>query len=101
MVKVLIPKQIRLTKKGSIISIVAWSVPKSEDYPEGINYAFALIHKNKRVLGYDNNTNEGHHKHYLKDGKEVKEKIGFKDLEAIYQRFIKEVEEFEGGKNGS
>lgn len=69
MVKPLIPKQTRLTKKGDIISVVAWEVPKSKDYPEGINYAFALIHKNKRVLGYD----------YKRFMKEIKEFVGDKD----------------------
>ena len=92
MAKPLIPKQTRLTKKGNIISIVAWEVPKSKDYPEGINYAFALIHKNKRVLGYDNNTSEGHHRHY----KSKKEPIEFKSLENIYNQFVKEIMKFEG-----
>jgi len=101
MADVIIPKQTRLTKKGNIVSIVAWSVPKSKDYPEGINYSFALVHKNKRVLGYDNNTNEGHHRHCIKDGREAKEKIEFKTLESIFQRFAKDVGEFEGGKDES
>lgn len=99
MVKPLIPKQTRLTKDGSIISIVAWEVPKSKDYPEGINYAFALIHKNKRILGYDNNTNEGHHRHYLEDDKEVKEPVKFKSLEDVYKRFMKEVSKGDKDEN--
>lgn len=90
------PRQTKLTKRGNIISIVAWGVPKSKDYPEGINYSFQLIHKNKRVLGYDNNTNEGHHRHYLKDNKLVKEETKFKDLKTIYDKFVKELKEFEG-----
>lgn len=95
----LILKQTKLTKKGNIISIVAWKVPKSKDYIEGINYAFALIHNNKRVIGYDNNTNEGHHRHYTEGNKEIKEPIKFKSLKDVYQRFVKEVEKFEGGQN--
>ena len=96
MAKEIIPKQRRLTEKGNIISIVAWSVPKSKEYPEGINYSFQLIHKNKRVLGYDNSTFEGHHRHFLKDNKLVKEKIKFRSLKNIYKKFIKEVKEFKG-----
>lgn len=94
MAKILIPKQTKLTKKGNIISIVAWEVPKSKDYQEGINYSFQLIHKNKRVLGYDNNTNEGHHKHYLKDNHLVKESTKFESLETIYKKFMKDTEKF-------
>ncbi len=96
MVGQLIPKQTKLTKRGNIVSIVAWKVPKSKDYPDGINYAFAFIRKNKRVIGYDNNTNEGHHRHYIENNKEIKEPIKFKGLEDVYKRFVKEVEKFEG-----
>ena len=96
MARILIPKQSRLTKKGNIISVVVCDVQKSKDYPEGINYSFQLIHKNKRVLGYDNNTNEGHHRHYLDDNKLAREEIKFKDLKTVYERFLKEVKEFEG-----
>lgn len=97
MAKVLIPKQRKLTKKGNIISIVAWSVPKSKEYKEGINYSFQLVHKNKRVLGYDNNTSEGHHKHCLRDNKLVKENIKFENLSKIYQKFLNDVKKFEEG----
>ena len=49
--------------ENEIISVKAWKVPKSKAYPEGINYTMAFIRDGKRVLGYDNNTFEGHHKH--------------------------------------
>jgi|TARA_B100001971_G_C18253482_1_gene580122 threonine dehydrogenase-like Zn-dependent dehydrogenase len=95
MSKAIIPPQRKLTERGNIIQISVYEVSKSEHYPEGINYSFALIAKNKRVLGYDNNTNEGHHKHCLKDGKLVREKIKFKDWKELFEEFEKNVVEFE------
>ena len=72
---------------GDIKKVIIWEVPKSEDFPEGIKYHFALIHEGKRILGYDNERVKGHHKHILK--KEIK--IKFHNLENLYRKFTKEV----------
>ena len=42
------------------IKAIAWEVPKSIDFPEGIKYAFAYIVERKRVIGYDNERSKGH-----------------------------------------
>lgn len=95
---IIIPQEER-TKKGNTVAIRIWKVPKNKEYPEGINYSFQLISEGKRVLGYDNNTCEGHHKHYIKNGKLIKEKEKFENWENTMKKFRKEVKEFEETQN--
>lgn len=98
MAKPIIPKRRLITEKSNLIEIVAWKVPKSKFYPEGIKYSFTFIHNNKRTIAFDNFNNEGHHKHYLNK----KEPYKFKDLEDTSNQFFKLVEKFEkntGDKN--
>jgi len=66
----IIPKKRRITKHGDLVIETAWRVPKSKDKPERIDYSFQLIHKEKRVVGVDNSSGEGHHFHFL-DRKET------------------------------
>ena len=91
MTKPIIPKRRLITGKSNLIEIVAWKVPKSKFYPEGIKYSFTFIHNNKRAIAFDNFNNEGHHKHYLNK----KEPYKFKALEDTSNQFFNLVEEFE------
>ena len=86
-----------LTDKGNLIYMVAWSIEKSKNYPEGIKYSFALISQGKRVIGYDYNPAEGHHRHYLKEGKLISKNYKFKNMDEIFVKFYKDVEEYEKG----
>ena len=92
MAESIIPKRRILTKKNNLIEMVAWKIPKSKYYPEGTKYSFAFIHKNKRIIAFDNFNNEGHHPHYYSK----KESCKFKSLEATAHRFFSLVEKFEG-----
>ena len=87
----IIPKRRLITGENNFIEIVAWKVPKSIFYPEGIKYSFTFVHKEKRAIGFDNFNNEGHHKHYM--GK--KEPYKFKSLEDTANQFFKLVNKFE------
>ena len=84
---------------------IAWKVSESKEFPEGIKYAFAYIHKNKRILGYDNERSKGHHKHFLdlNTNAEIEVKIEFKDILSLFKKFKEEVIELRkniyGGKN--
>lgn len=91
MVEAIIPRRRIVTENNNIIQIVAWVVPKSRYYPEGVKYSFVFIHENKRVIGFDNFQSEGHHKHYL--GK--KEPYIFKSLGETEEQFFNLVEEYE------
>lgn len=95
MSKEIIRKGTFTTEKGNLIVLVAWRVPKSSYYPEGIKYSFQLICKGKRVVGYDNYNNEGHHRHFLS----IKEKIEFRGLKETRKMFFKVVEIFEELQN--
>ena len=53
------------TLEGDIIGRKVWKVDKSKDFPEGIKYSLVYIRANKRILGYDNEREKGHHKHYF------------------------------------
>jgi len=90
-VKAIIQKRRLITEKSNLIEIVAWGVPKSKFYPEGIKYSFTFVHENKRSIAFDNFNNEGHHKHYLNK----KEPYEFRSLEETSNQFFKLVEEFE------
>ena len=85
----------KLTRKGNIVYIAVWLVEKSRNYPEGVKYSFALISQGKRVVGYDYNPAEGHHRHYLKENKLVRENYKFTSVEDIARRFRKDVLEYE------
>ena len=91
MVKAIIPKRRLITERNNFIEIVAWKIPKSKFYEEGIKYSFVFIHKNKRTIAFDNFNNEGHHKHYLNK----KEPYNFKSLEDTLNQFFNLVEGFE------
>ena len=91
MVKAIIPKRRIVTEKNNLIEIVAWKIPKSKFYPEGIKYSFTFVHEYKRTIAFDNFNNEGHHKHYLSK----KESYKFRSLEETSNQFFKLVEEFQ------
>lgn len=86
-----VKKRRLVTEKGNLVVISIWKIPRSPYYPEGLKYSFQFIHDNKRILGYDNYKKEGHHRHFY----HKKEKIDFKDLNEIKERFVKEVKRLE------
>ncbi len=91
MAKPIISKRRLITPKGNLVEIVAWKVPKSKSYREGIKYSFTFICDSKRTIAFDNFNNEGHHKHYLNK----KEPYKFNSLQKIFEQFFRLVEEFE------
>lgn len=91
MAEPIIPKKRFITEKDNLIEFVAWKVPQSENYQEGVKYSFAFVFNGKRLIAYDNFNNEGHHKHYF--GKKIPYK--FVNLIETRKGFMKDVEEFE------
>lgn len=85
----------KLTRKGNLVYSAVWLVDKNKNYPEGIKYSFALISQGKRVIGYDYNPAERHHKHYVKEGKLIRENYEFKNIDEVFVKFHKDVEEYE------
>jgi len=72
---------------------IAWEVPESEEFPEGVKYRFQYVGPaDEELLRYDNSNDAhgvgGHHRHYrgAVDG------IGFEDLPSHIDKFLDEVE---------
>ena len=61
MAEVIIPRRRFATKRNNLVEMVAWRVPESNHYPEGIKYSFVFIQNNKRLIAFDNYAKEGHH----------------------------------------
>lgn len=53
---------------GNTVEIKIWSVPHTELRPHGLKYSLVYIVDRCRVVGYDNETGKGDHKHI--DGSE-------------------------------
>lgn len=64
-----------------------WKVKKSKYFPDGVKYSFVFIHKNKRLLGYDNERAKGHHKHYYDEEINIK----FESPEKLLFDFMRDV----------
>ena len=48
----------------NLIEMKIWKVPVSQNKPYGFKYSLVYIVKGERVIGYDNETGRGDHRHY-------------------------------------
>jgi hypothetical protein len=72
---------------------LAWAVPASDEFPEGLNYSFQYLGPaDEEILRYDNaNDAHGvghHHRHY----RGTVEGIEFEGLRSHIEKFLDEVE---------
>jgi len=72
---------------------LAWAVPESDEFPEGVKYSFQYLGPDdEQILRYDNaNDAHGvgrHHRHY-RDGVEG---IEFEGIQQHIEKFLTEVE---------
>lgn len=74
-------------ENGDLVEMRILRVPKSDAHPEGIRYALVYIHQNKRVVGYDNFEQKGHHKHI----KNQEILYLFEDIDKLIQDFQEDV----------
>lgn len=79
---------------GTRYGMLAWDVPKSEEYPDGIKYRFQYMDADgSTLLRYDNSHyREGigmHHRHAV----DSIEGIEFEGLTAHIRRFKEEIEQ--------
>jgi hypothetical protein len=71
-----------------VYNVVAWSVPESEDYPEGVKYRFHYgTIDGQTILRYDNS--HGVHERHTPAGVSI---VEFGGLREHYRRFRLEVE---------
>lgn len=85
------------TSNGTRIEVLAWNVPESEEYPEGIKYKFQAydIETKATILRYDNYNKHAGSRHHKHIGENETEKIKFNGIKQAYRKFIEEVEKHE------
>lgn len=78
---------------GDRVAAVAWSVPESEAFPEGVKYSFQYLGpEDEAVLRYDNAHDvRGVGRHHRHHGGDV-EPVDFEGLEAHLEQFLDEVQ---------
>ncbi len=83
-----------VTADGDIVEARIIKVSQSASYPEGLRYAVVYIHQNRRVVGYDNFEQKGHHKH-LEDEEFP---YHFESVEKLLKDFLEDVERWKSKK---
>jgi hypothetical protein len=74
------------TNTGLVREVIIWSIPKNQDYPEGLKYRLILVEatSGKVLTLYDNHPPKGHHKHL--EG--IESKNEFISLEILIREFL-------------
>ena len=72
---------------GIVVEFKVWKVTRSVQYPEGFKYSFFAIRNRVVLVGYDNHTPKGHHRHF--GGTE--EAYEFEGLERLRADFRKDL----------
>ena len=74
---------------GSIIQVRVWELPQpSTERPHGLTYSLFYGRPGQRVIGYDNETGKGDHRHYG----DREEAYVFTSLEQLIDDFEADVE---------
>lgn len=80
---------------GSRYELVAWAVPTSEEYPDGVKYSFQYMDADGETLvRFDNapyHTEVAHHHRHPPDG--GIEPLEYTSLRDLAERFLNEVNE--------
>jgi len=73
---------------GGVIEMVIWQLPEpTEDRPHGLKYRLVYVRDGERVVGYDNETGKGDHKHL--DKRELPYR--FENVEKLIDDFYADV----------
>ena len=90
MVARLIENQKLTLDDGSIIQIKIWRLPDvTVERPHGLKYSLLHGRPGERIIGYDNETGKGDHRHY----REREESYRFTTFEALILDFMNDVKE--------
>lgn len=75
---------------GAIIQIKVWRLPAtSKERPHGLKYSLFYGRPGERIIGYDNETGKGDHRHYRGD----EEPYAFTSLEKLVADFERDVKQ--------
>jgi Family of unknown function (DUF6516) len=73
---------------GHILEMTIWRLPSaSHERPHRLKYALFYGRAGERIIGYDNETGKGDHRHYR--GREMA--YAFNTVEALMADFLKDV----------
>jgi hypothetical protein len=73
---------------GTIVEVKIWKLPEpSTERPHGLKYSLFYGRPGERIVGYDNETGKGDHRHYR--GRE--ETYKFRTFEALLDDFWRDV----------
>ena len=78
---------------GSILEMTIWQVPRtSTERPHGLKYSLFYGHNGVRLVGYDNESGKGDHKHIG----DTQTRYKFVNIEKMVADFMADVEEARG-----
>ncbi len=78
----------RVLEDGSIVEVKVWRLPApTQERPHGLKYSLFYGRPGLRVIGYDNETGKGDHKHY----RESEQPYDFVSLERLIEDFELEI----------
>jgi Family of unknown function (DUF6516) len=78
----------RLNADGTIIDIKIWQLPyATKERPHGLKYSLFYGRAGDRIVGYDNETGKGDHRHYGA----VEVPYAFENMERLIQDFFADV----------
>jgi hypothetical protein len=74
---------------GSIVQMTIWQLPhSSKERPHGLKYSLFYGGQDGRVVGYDNETGKGDHRHI----REMETRYKFVDVETLVADFLADVQ---------
>lgn len=76
------------TADGIIVELKVWRVTRSVHYPEGFRYSLFASRDGAVLVGYDNHSPKGHHRHV----KGRQERYEFEGLEKLRADFTRDLE---------
>ena len=74
---------------GAIVQMTIWKLPRStQERPHGLKYSLFYGGPDGRIVGYDNESGKGDHKHI----RDVETRYRFIDVETMVADFLADVE---------
>lgn len=76
-----------IDKRGGIVEMKAYQVPKSLHTPNGYKYSLVYIFHGHRLIGYDNHERKGDHCHH----RSMTRPYAFKSVDRLIEDFLSDV----------
>lgn len=84
-----------LLPDGFIVEMVIWQLPQSIERPHGLKYRLFFGRGGQRLVGYDNESGKGDHKHIL----DIEKRYKFTSIEKLVSDFLSDVERVRNEQN--